>query len=61
MKADGSSVDANKPAEVIWRVNPMPDQFELQYMFTNFTLQLNHLPDQLKDKLPPTDSRLRPD
>ena len=31
------------------------------YNFTNFTLQLNHLPPALKNKLPPTDSRFRPD
>lgn len=31
------------------------------YNFTNFTLQLNHLPQSLKNKLPPTDSRFRPD
>ena len=27
----------------------------------NFALQLNLLPDKLMKKLPPTDSRLRPD
>ena len=31
------------------------------YYFPKFTLQLNHLPDDLRSKLPPTDSRLRPD
>lgn len=31
------------------------------YHFTYFTLQLNYLPPGLKDKLPLTDSRLRPD
>ena len=31
------------------------------YYFTNFTLQLNYLPPGLKEKLPPTDTRLRPD
>lgn len=31
------------------------------YHFTYFTLQLNFLPPQLVGKLPPTDSRLRPD
>jgi hypothetical protein len=61
MKSDGSKVDDNKPAEIIWRINPMPDQAALQYMFTNFTLQLNHLPDGLRERLAPTDSRLRPD
>ena len=31
------------------------------YHFTKFALQLNYLPDSLKEKLPPTDSRFRPD
>lgn len=31
------------------------------YQFGNFTLQLNYLPDQLIERLPHTDSRLRPD
>jgi hypothetical protein len=31
------------------------------YQFSHFTLQLNLLNDTLKAKLPPTDSRFRPD
>ena len=31
------------------------------YQYSLFTLQLNYLPDTLRSKLPPTDSRLRPD
>ncbi len=31
------------------------------YYFSKFALQLNYLPEVLRDKLPPTDSRLRPD
>jgi len=31
------------------------------YNFTYFTLQLNYLPPGLKERLPPSDSRLRPD
>ena len=33
----------------------------MQYHYSDFTLQLNHLPDGLRTKLPPTDSRFRPD
>ena len=33
----------------------------MMYGFNNFSLQLNLMPDQLRDKLPPTDSRLRGD
>lgn len=32
-----------------------------QYGMNNFSIQLNFLNDELKAKLPPTDSRLRPD
>lgn len=39
----------------------MPPNFESMYYFTFFTLQLNHLPAGLKEKLPPSDTRLRPD
>ncbi len=38
-----------------------PDKSEWMYQFTQFTLQLNYLPDTLRDKLSHTDSRLRPD
>ena len=31
------------------------------YGMTNYTLQLNYLPNWLLPQLPPTDSRLRPD
>lgn len=30
-------------------------------MFTKFTMQLNHLPEEMKSVLPRSDSRLRPD
>lgn len=45
----------------IWEPNPMPPNYESMYYFTFFTLQLNYLPPGLKEKLPPTDTRLRPD
>jgi len=33
----------------------------MQYFFTSFSIQLNNLPEALKGKIAPTDSRLRPD
>lgn len=33
----------------------------MMYHFTQFGLQLNYLPDDLKKILPKTDSRMRPD
>lgn len=47
--------------EVIWQANPMPEKHDWQYYFTNFTMNLNHLPAELKGKLPRSDSRLRTD
>lgn len=47
--------------EKIWVANPMPPEANRMSHFTFFTLQLNHLPESLRQKLPPTDSRLRPD
>lgn len=45
----------------VWRANEKLENNESMYCFSWFTLQLNFLPDTLKDKLPPTDSRFRPD
>ena len=61
MNADGKKVDDTVQPTMLWESIPWPDQNEMMYFFTLFTLQLNHLPDSLKEKLPPTDSRLRPD
>lgn len=44
-----------------WRRNALPEKSDWMYHWTNFTLKLNHLPDSLTSKLPPSDSRLRPD
>ena len=46
---------------MLWEVIPFPENFAMMYFFTNFTLQLNSCSEELKVKLPPTDSRLRPD
>ena len=61
MQADGKKVDANVDPILLWKVNPFPDDFDMMFFFTDFTLNLNNCPDSLKKKLPPTDSRLRPD
>jgi len=45
----------------IWQMNPLPEDYESIYKFTNFTLQLNFMKPGLREKLPPTDSRLRTD
>ncbi|KAL8176063.1 UNVERIFIED_CONTAM: Oxysterol-binding protein- protein 7, partial [Gekko kuhli] len=45
----------------IWRPNPMPRDYEKNYGFTQFALELNELTPELKHLLPSTDTRLRPD
>ena len=45
----------------IWKLNPRLEQWDHLYHFSLFTLQLNYIDDELKEKLPWTDSRLRPD
>ena len=39
----------------------MPENCLWNQNFTRLTLQLNHLPDELRAQLPPTDVRFRPD
>ncbi|KAG8999859.1 hypothetical protein FRB94_005884 [Tulasnella sp. JGI-2019a] len=48
--------------KVLWRANPFPAHAQQYYGFTDFTMSLNEITDDLKDgRLPPTDSRFRPD
>ncbi|THU91620.1 oxysterol binding protein [Dendrothele bispora CBS 962.96] len=46
---------------VLWRVNPWPKQTHEYYGFTSFGITLNEMSSDVVGKLPPTDSRLRPD
>lgn len=39
----------------------MPTDYELYYGFTRFAIELNELCPELKDVLPRTDTRFRPD
>lgn len=48
-------------SEVVWTKHPYPENWEKQYGMTHHSLQLNYLPNWLRGKLPPTDSRFRPD
>ena len=45
----------------VFEPKPYPSNKEWMYNFTKFAVNLNSCPDKLKEKLPPTDSRLRPD
>lgn len=48
-------------AKCIWRPGSMPTDYELYYGFTRFAIELNDLCPELKDVLPRTDARFRPD
>lgn len=39
----------------------MPTDYELYYGFTRFAIELNELCPEMKEVLPPTDARFRPD
>jgi len=44
-----------------WTAPTLPENNMMMYGFNSFTLQLNLINNILKEKLPPTDSRFRPD
>ena len=46
---------------VLWKMRPFPRHAEENYGFTLFGITLNEITDDIKGKLPPTDSRFRPD
>lgn len=46
---------------VLWRITPFPKQAVDYYGFTAFAITLNETTSDLQGKLPPTDSRYRPD
>ncbi|XP_057421126.1 oxysterol-binding protein-related protein 1C-like isoform X2 [Lotus japonicus] len=54
----GSNVSA-KP-QLLWKRSPVPE-YQTRYNLTQFATTLNEITPGLKEKLPPTDSRLRPD
>ncbi|KAM7253323.1 hypothetical protein ACFE04_025941 [Oxalis oulophora] len=55
----GKGLDLSQARRLWKRSNPPP--FPTRYNFTRFAITLNELTPGLKEKLPPTDSRLRPD
>ncbi|XP_060146566.1 oxysterol-binding protein-related protein 7 isoform X4 [Globicephala melas] len=48
-------------SQCIWKPNSMPPNYERNFGFTQFALELNELTAELKRSLPSTDTRLRPD
>ncbi|KAG2044222.1 Oxysterol-binding protein-domain-containing protein [Suillus americanus] len=46
---------------VLWRTTPFPKESPQYYGFTAFGMTLNEISSDLEGRLPPTDSRFRPD
>ncbi|KAL1347045.1 hypothetical protein HN51_020568 [Arachis hypogaea] len=58
-KKGGKGSNSSKPI-LIWKTNPPPEH-QTKYNLTQFAITLNEITPRLQEKLPPTDSRLRPD
>ncbi|KAB2617177.1 oxysterol-binding protein-related protein 1C [Pyrus ussuriensis x Pyrus communis] len=56
----GKGSDSLSDSRLLWRRNK-PPKFPTRYNLTRFAITMNELTPGLKEKLPPTDSRLRPD
>ncbi|KAJ9166617.1 hypothetical protein P3X46_021338 [Hevea brasiliensis] len=56
----GKGFESLKDAHLLWK-RSRPPKFPTRYNLTRFAITLNELTPGLKEKLPPTDSRLRPD
>ncbi|KAK7351141.1 hypothetical protein VNO77_10368 [Canavalia gladiata] len=56
----GKGHESLSEAHLLWK-RSKPPKFPTRYNFTRFAITLNELTPGLKEKLPPTDSRLRPD
>ncbi|GFY76474.1 oxysterol-binding protein-related protein 1 [Trichonephila inaurata madagascariensis] len=60
-KSDGFKSLKELPSTLLWEADPRPEWCSEYYNFTLFAIALNELQDDIKDRLPCTDSRLRPD
>ncbi|XP_067282339.1 oxysterol-binding protein-related protein 7-like isoform X3 [Pseudorasbora parva] len=58
---EGIFCDTFPNPQCIWKPNLQPDDHCDYFGFSQFARELNELTPDLKDKLPPTDSRFRPD
>nr|DAD39523.1 TPA_asm: hypothetical protein HUJ06_013846 [Nelumbo nucifera] len=56
----GKGSEPLSSAHMLWK-RSMPSKYSTRYNLTRFAITLNELTPGLKEKLPPTDSRLRPD
>jgi len=62
LEAAGAAAD-EPPAQPVcfWSKDPYPEDAAAQYWFTRFAIGLNDPGDPIASRLPPTDSRFRPD
>ncbi|KAL3641778.1 Oxysterol-binding protein-related protein 1C [Castilleja foliolosa] len=58
--AKGKAPESLSESHLLWK-RSKPPKFPTRYNFSRFAITLNELIPGLKEKLPPTDSRLRPD
>ncbi|XP_022747916.1 oxysterol-binding protein-related protein 1C-like [Durio zibethinus] len=58
--AKGKGQESLSETHLLWKRNK-PSKYPTRYNLTRFAITLNELTPGLKEKLPPTDSRLRPD
>uniref|UniRef100_A0A671LAX2 Oxysterol-binding protein n=1 Tax=Sinocyclocheilus anshuiensis TaxID=1608454 RepID=A0A671LAX2_9TELE len=58
---EGIFCDTLPNPQCIWKPNPQPDAYFDYYGFSQYARELNDLTPDIKDKLPPTDTRFRPD
>lgn len=56
----GKGFESLSEARLLWK-RSKPPKYLTRYNFTRFAITLNEVTPGLKEKLPPTDSRLRPD
>lgn len=55
------TLEPSSHLRVLWRTTPFPRLAREYYGFTSFGITLNEITEDLEGKLPPTDSRFRPD
>ncbi|KAK6923683.1 hypothetical protein RJ641_009883 [Dillenia turbinata] len=59
-KGKGKGSESLSEAHLLWK-RSKPSEHQTRYNLTRFAITLNELTPGLEEKLPPTDSRLRPD
>lgn len=60
-KSDSSQSLDIPNSRLLWLVKARPADSAQFYGFTELSMQLNYLDDEIKQIIPPTDSRIRPD